>query len=252
MTTIYDINTFLKEVLDPHGIPDSAINGIQVETDADIAKAAFAVDASTEALHHAVDFGCNLLVVHHGLFWGQALPIVGNLRKRLSLMLKNNIGLIAYHLPLDAHIDYGNNSQILRAIVSAPLEPFGKYKGNFIGFMTTTEKPLLREKVMQMLGMQHAQWPHVLLPFGPAHIRTIAAVSGSGAQIIEEAIEKKVDLFITGDASHQIYHTAKEAGINVLSAGHYFTETFGIRALMKPVKEKFNIETLFIDIPTGL
>lgn len=252
MATIFEIHAYLKELLDPSFMSDVAHNGIQVETDAEICKAAFAVDASLEAIERASLEQCNLLLVHHGFFWGQVLPIVGNFRKRVSLLLENRIGLIAYHLPLDAHPEYGNNSQILRAIVAAPLEPFGKYKGTFIGYKTVSPEPLSLEKILERLGVQNAKWPHVLLPFGPSRIRTIAAVSGGGAQSIEEAIEQHIDLFITGDASHQIYHTAKEAGINVLSAGHYFTETFGIRALMAPIQEKFKIKTLFIDIPTGL
>lgn len=252
MATVHDINAYLKGVLDPSGMSDSALNGIQVETDVEIAKVAFAVDASREAVQQAANLQCNLLIVHHGFFWGQALPITGNLYRRLSLMFEKRIGLIAYHLPLDAHPEYGNNSQLLRAIAPGTIEPFGTYKGTRIGFMTTLPEPLSIETIMERLDLHNNRWPHVLLSFGPTHIRTIAAVSGGGAQSIDEAIEKHVDLFITGDASHQIYHTAKEAGISVLSAGHYFTETFGIRSLMEPIKKQFNIETIFLDIPTGL
>ncbi len=252
MPSIHEINAFLKETLDPSGMSDAAMNGIQVETDADITKAAFAVDASLEAVVRAAAEGCGLIVAHHGFFWGHPLPVAGNMRKRLALMLEKEIGLIAYHLPLDAHPEYGNNSRILRALSLLEMEPFGKYKGSCIGFMARSAEPLSIEMVMERLGITQTEPPQAVLPFGPREIRTIAAVSGGGAQSVDEAIEKKVDLFITGDASHQVYHAAREAGLSVLSAGHYFTETFGVRALMEPLGERFGMETVFLDIPTGL
>lgn len=252
MAKIHQIHAFLKNLLDPCSMNDVALNGIQVETDEEVTKAAFAVDASLEAIERARDEKCNLLVVHHGFFWGQMLPICGNLRKRIFCLLNNGIGLIAYHLPLDVHPEYGNNVQLLKAITSAPFEPFGKYKNITLGFMASISEPLQLEDIVYRLGLTIHQSPYHLLRFGPSKIRTIAAVSGSGALAINEAIEKKVELLITGDASHQIYHTAKEAKINVLFAGHYFTETFGIRALMEPLRKEFGIQTVFFDIPTGL
>lgn len=252
MPSIHEINRFLKETLDPSGMNDSAMNGIQVETEADISRAAFAVDASLAAIEAAVHEKCGLIVAHHGFFWGSPLPVAGNHRKRLSLMLEKRVGLIAYHLPLDAHSEYGNNSGILRALGLKNPEPFGRYKGNTIGFVARSPEPLKIKTVMERLGMPRNESAPALLEFGPEKIYTVAAVSGGGAMSLDEAVERGADLFITGDASHQMYHAAKEAGITVLSAGHYFTETFGVRALMDPLEEKFGIETFFLDIPTGL
>ncbi|MCX7679699.1 MAG: Nif3-like dinuclear metal center hexameric protein [Spirochaetes bacterium] len=252
MGTIYEINAFLKELLDPFEMADVALNGIQVENEGIISKIAFAVDASFDAIERARAENCNLLIVHHGFFWGKVIPITGNFRKRIRTMLTHNIGLIAYHLPLDAHPQYGNNSQLLRTITNQPLVPFGKSKTTTIGFMTTLAEPLKLDTIISRINAGNPTWPQVILPFGTTHVRTIAAVSGSGANTIDEAIEKNIDLLITGEAPHHLYHTAKEAGINVLSAGHYFTETFGVKALMEPIKKQFNVETLFFDIPTGL
>ncbi|OHD20550.1 MAG: Nif3-like dinuclear metal center hexameric protein, partial [Spirochaetes bacterium GWC1_27_15] len=189
-------------------------------------------------------------IVHHGLFWGKVNPITLNYRKRIKLLLENNIGLIAFHLPLDCNSECGNNAQILKRIGVSDLVSFGYYKGFPIGFMGEFDNSLDIDQICNKLGLLLHGIKY--LNFGTKEIKKIAVVSGGGGSCFDEAIQKKVDLFITGDAEHTLYHMAAENKINLLFAGHYFTETFGIKAIQKKIEEEFNIYTIFCDIPTGL
>lgn len=254
MSDIYDIQHFLKNLLDPDDLSDISLNGIQVENDVDIKKIGFAVDASLTSIKEAIKSSCALLIVHHGFFWGKPIAISGLFRNRIKLMLENNLGLIAYHLPLDAHKDFGNNIQILKKIVNDSFDviPFGEYHGKNIGWEANLKKTISIDKIAANLGISLDDKGINYLGFGKKEIKTIACVSGGGKSCFDEAIDKKIDLFITGEPSHELFHTAKENNINILFAGHYFTETFGVMALQTPLRTKFNVETLFLNIPTGL
>lgn len=251
MINIFSINNFLKNLLDPFNMPDIAINGIQVENDCnELKKIAFAVDASFQSMEMAIKEECFLLITHHGLFWSKVEPIVGIMKKRLKFMLENNLGLISYHLPLDANPQYGNNAKILEKLGIKKMEPFAKYKGNLIGFIGESEKSLSKDIILNKLELHKNNF--IYLDFGKKEIKKIGVVSGGAGENLYDAIEAKVDLFITGEASHVLYHVASENKINVLFAGHYYTETFGIKAIQKKIEEKFKVETIFCDIPTGL
>lgn len=251
MADIYKINKYLKKLLDPNDIADYTINGIQVETENNnISNVTFAVDASISSINESITNNSDLLIVHHGIIWNKPLPIEKAFRKRIELFLNNDLGLIAFHLPLDRHEKYGNNAQILKKIGSGILNPFGYYKGINIGWKLTLDENLNIDKICNKLGIDIDKINY--LDFGSNNIRKIASVSGSGGHHFEEAINEEIDLFITGDAEHTLYHASKENSINVLFAGHYFTETFGIKAIKKLIEDKFKINTQFLDIPTGL
>lgn len=253
MVNIFTINNFLKEILDPNNMLDIAINGIQVENDGgEIKKIAFAVDASFTAMEKAIKEGCTLLITHHGLFWGKVEPVTGIMRKRLKLMLENNLGLISYHLPLDANLEYGNNSEILKKLGIIQLEKFAQYKGNYIGYKGELEKSLTIENICNKLGIILNSNRVNYLGFGKKEIKKIGVVSGGGGDNLYDAIKEGLDLFITGEGSHELYHVALENKINVLFAGHYFTETFGIKAIQNKIEQEFKVYTIFCDIPTGL
>jgi dinuclear metal center YbgI/SA1388 family protein len=255
MANIYDIQNFLKEILDPDEMSDYGINGIQVENDgSNINNIAFAVDASIASIEKTISNNCNLLIVHHGFYWGKPLPITGNFKKRIKLLLDNNIGIIAYHLPLDAHSEYGNNITILKKISKtfSNISPFGSYHNNFIGWKVDLEKSISIEEIYKNLNLKPNDSTIKYLSFGNNEITKIAVVSGGGSFSINEAINNDIDLLITGDPDHTLYHTAKENNINILFAGHYFTETFGIKAIQEVIENKFKISTIFLDIPTGL
>ncbi len=255
MVNINKIQSFLKELLDPNNISDIAINGIQVENDGSkINKIAFAVDASIISIEQTILKKCNLLIVHHGFFWGNQQPITGVLKNRIKLLLDNNIGLIAYHLPLDMHSQYGNNIIILKKVIKklSYYSPFGMYHNNYIGWQTNLKKPMFIEEISKNLDISLNDNTFKYLAFGNKEIRKIGVVSGGAASCFNDAINNKIDLFITGDRDHTLYHSAKENKINLLFAGHYFTETFGIKTLQKVIEKKFDVYTCFLDLPTNL
>jgi dinuclear metal center YbgI/SA1388 family protein len=252
MLDIKSIHAFLNDILSPDNFKDIAVNGIQVENEAVIKKISFAVDASLETIELAAENKSNLLIVHHGFYWNRQNTITGIFKKRIKMLLDSDIGLIAYHLPLDAHNEYGNNIQILKKfdLEKKEFKPFGFYHGEHIGWQTELNNPLSIEKIIELIEIKNHSYK--FLDFGKKEIKKIGVVSGGGDFAFDEAVTCGLDLFITGDSSHVLYHSAKENKINILFAGHYFTETFGILAIKKLVEEKFNITAEFLNIPTGL
>ena len=230
---------------------DSALNGQQVgDSDAEIRKIAFAVDACMDAFKWTKSEAAQLLFVHHGLFWGPAMPITGVFGKRVSFLIKNDIALYACHLPLDKHAELGNNAQMAYALGLKDLQPFGEYKGRKIGCKGWLPNSMDLETIVSRL---FGSWdPRIdALRFGPDEIFSVGMVSGGGTREVFQAMDEGLDLYITGDASHNIYHECREAGINVLFAGHYLTETFGVKAMARQVQAHLGLETVFLDIPTG-
>lgn len=250
MNDILSVNTFLKDILDPKNVHDIAINGIQIENEGQIKKIAFVVDASIQSIEKAYQTDANLIIAHHGIFWGGSTPITGSHYQRIRLLLNYNIGLIAYHLPLDSHELYGNNIQILKRINVKNTVPFGYYRGFPVGFEGISEIAFSIDDVLNMLNLNKKNI--LYLDNGTKKIKKIAVLSGDGESYFDEAIEKNIDLFITGERNHILYHKSIESKINILFAGHYFTETFGVKALMEHISEKLGIDGEFIDIPTGL
>lgn len=231
-------------------VPDFGYNGIQVENNGEIRKIAFAVDACEETILQAVRLECNLLVVHHGLFWGKDLPVTGSHYRRLKALLENNIGLLAYHLPLDGHPEVGNNAQILKKLSAADITPCGYHKGFAVGYIGSLQQPTAIDSIVKMLDIPDNSLK--ILPFGKNKITKVGVLSGSGGHYFQDFVNAGAELFITGDSEHILYHAAKEQNINILFAGHYHTEIWGVQALQQLIAEKLSIETQFISIPTGL
>ena len=235
----------------------SAPNGLQVGAASNpVSKVAFAVDCGLEVLRRAADQEAQLLFVHHGLFWGQQMTITGNLFERLQVLMQRNLALYAVHLPLDAHPQLGNNAGISAALGLTNCHPFGNYHGVEIGIAGCVPESrypdgaTLDELLTITFGGR--EQCIAVLPFGTERIRTVGLVSGGGTKLIGQAIEAGLDLYITGDASHEIYHEALEANINVVFAGHYATETWGVRNMMAHTASHTDLMTTFIDAPTGL
>lgn len=231
---------------------DASSNGLQVSRkNEQIRKAAFAVDASLQSFHRAAETGADILVVHHGLFWGRVQPLTGSHYERIRFLMENDLALYAIHLPLDAHPEVGNNYGMASRLGLKDVEPFGEYKGAKIGCKGRLTEPQSLDRIAQTLvgGREKAL---EILRFGPAEVTTIGLVSGGAPQELTQAIDERLDLYVTGDASHQAYHTAMEAGINVIFGGHYATETWGVRLLAERLKKDTGLETLFLDLPTGL
>jgi dinuclear metal center YbgI/SA1388 family protein len=192
-----------------------------------------------------------MLFVHHGLFWGSSVALTDRLYQRIRYLIENDLALYAVHLPLDAHPELGNNAGIARRLHLESVQPFGEYQGVKIGFKGILSENLNLEQIeAKLLGRPGAGLGK--LPFGPERIATVGIVSGGDARAVHQAISEDLDLFITGDASHEIYHDAMEAGISVLFGGHYRTEVWGISEVARYLREQKNLETQLIDVPTGL
>ncbi len=252
MVSRAEIVAFLDEYLSIGSFPDKSRNGLQVEGKEEVERVAFAVDACMDTFVKAKALGADMLIVHHGLIWGGIEYVRGLVQKRLKFLLENEINLYAAHLPLDVHPEVGNNAQLLKLLGLEPKEPFGGYNGIKIGYLGEFQEPKPLPLVAQIL-VEKLKTDYVKgYEFGVEEIKHVAVVSGRGGFAIPEAIEKGVDLFITGEFLHDDYHTAKEGKLNVIAAGHYATETLGVKALMPLLEEKFGVSVFFIDEPTGL
>lgn len=232
---------------------DPSLNGLQVgRRNEEVQKVAFAVDACQDTFHRASSWGADMLFVHHGIFWGRVEAVTGATYTRLHQLMEHDLALYAMHLPLDEHMVYGNNAQMAFALGLDSLEPFGYYKGNPVGCKATSNEPVSLNEIVRVLfgGGENTLG---VLPFGTQSIRSIGFVSGGGPSAIDEAIESGLDLFVTGDAAHTIYHRALESSTNVIFGGHYLTEIWGVKALAEKLTHDHpEIETTFIDVPTGL
>ncbi|MBI4981115.1 Nif3-like dinuclear metal center hexameric protein [Candidatus Woesearchaeota archaeon] len=247
MATAIEIAEFLDQELDINGIEDNSSNGLQVENTGEIKKIGFAVDACLETFQQAVEAGCQMLIVHHGLFWSfNKFYLIGSDYKKVKFALENNLAVYVAHLPLDLHPQYGNNAQLAKLLNLQKVEPFLKEKGKYLGWLGETSFTL--KEIKKVLEKNKIQT--LTLPFGKDKVKKVAIVSGGAAADVTEAIAKKADLYITGEPMHHVYHQAKEADINVIFGGHYETEVWGVKALMPVLKAQFKVKVEFIDVPT--
>jgi dinuclear metal center YbgI/SA1388 family protein len=230
---------------------DVALNGLQVgRTNPTLKRITFTVDASVESFERAAGQKADLLFVHHGLFFGKVKPVTGNLLRRISFLVEHDLALYAVHLPLDMAAELGNNAGIAQKLKLGSLEPFGAYHGVPIGCKGVLPEPRRFREVVETIAGSAAT-PHSFLSFGPETISTVGIVSGGAAEVALEAIAEGLDLYITGERSHEIYHECQEAGLNVLFAGHYNSEVYGVEAVRKRISAETDVETFFIDVPTG-
>ncbi|MBR6470519.1 MAG: Nif3-like dinuclear metal center hexameric protein [Victivallales bacterium] len=256
MHTLKELTRFLDSLFAEYPVQDYSNNGLQVEGNAVIRKAAFAVDACQETFERAVQRGADFLFCHHGLSWGGGLPyITGIHANRLRTLLNNGISLYAVHLPLDAHRAVGNNA-MLADLVGLPPDlrhPFAEYHGLQIGYYGNYATPTTLEAIVKKLNEGLPTTCRILDNRDGKPIRSLAIVSGGGDSSLEEAAALPVDAFLTGEMLHQRYHTAKELGISVIIAGHYATETTGPKAVMNAVRLKFpDLPVEWLDVPTGM
>jgi len=247
-----DLVTYLDTYLRIAEIEDTSRNGLQVEGPEEVTKVAFAVDACLAAFEQAVEAGAQLLVVHHGLFWEKPLPLVGPHFRRVRTLIEGRCGLYAVHLPLDAHPEVGNNAELARLLGLRDTRPFGKYHGVEIGVAGAFDPPLEIPALIGRLIQALNRPPVRVLAHGPKEAHRVGCISGFSVPIIDQVREAGLDTFITGETSHAYFHQAAERGLNVVFAGHYATETLGVKALARHLKEKFGLETAFLDLPTGM
>lgn len=246
-----DVVGWLDDLLETGRIPDypTALNGLQVQATGPVRRLAAAVDASQRSIDEAARRGCNLLLVHHGLFWDGNVPVTGRRYRRLRSALTADLAVYASHLPLDVHPELGNNALLLRELAVAPEGRFGEYRGEPLGWWGRID--LRREALAARLDDVLGRRVH-MMPFGPERVRTVGVITGGAGDLIGAARAAGLDAFVTGEGAHHTHFDAAEGGINVFYGGHYATETWGVRALAERVGARFSLPWEFLDLPTGL
>jgi dinuclear metal center YbgI/SA1388 family protein len=245
-----EITSYLDKYLQIHTIADYGPQGLQVEADNPVIKRiALTVDTAPNTILAAAEWHADMLLVHHGIFWRQVEPISGPLGRRVRLLLQNDIHLYAAHLALDAHPVVGNNAVLARMIGLEKIDWWCEVMGTKIGVIGEINE-LLSD--IQLLLNDSLQTTVRVLNYGSEKVHNLAIVSGFGADRVAEAKEMGADTLITGETSHANYYAAADYGMNVIFAGHYATETVGVRALGEHLVNKFQLETQFFDFPTAM
>lgn len=246
-----DLVAYLDEYLEIYAVPDyrDAHNGLQVEGAREVERVAVCVDACAHTIEEAARACADLMIVHHGLFWGGFAPITEGRYRRLCTLIQAGIALYSAHLPLDVHPEVGNNAVLARRLGLTPSASFAPFEGTPIGLVCEADmtRDDLAERVSACLGSS----PYVIAT-GPAHVRRLGILTGGGGSRLREAAEAGCDTLLTGEGPHHTYFEAEERGLNALYAGHYATETLGVRALAAHLERRFGLDTLFVDHPTGL
>jgi len=237
---------WLDRELDGASIEDypNALNGLQLENAGVVTRIAVAVDAAESVIERAATAGADLLIVHHGLFWSGNRPVVGAFYRKLKVAIDSNLAIYSSHLPLDAHPKLGNNALLARAIGLKPRESFAKIG---LGCAANTTLRTLVDRIESAVG-----GPAHVATGGPERVRRVAVVTGGGGSLVERAAAAGYDTLITGEGAHHTFAAAEEARINLVYAGHYATETFGVKALAAAVETAHGIPWEFIDYPSGL
>ena len=209
------------------------------------------MDASLATIKEAIGRKADVLFVHHGLFWGNSQVITGRHYERISTMIRNNLALFACHLPLDAHLTYGNNAQMAKKLNLQDIEPFAKFRGVYVGVKGRFPVPMTAEEITARLGVRVNDTNFALNCKGKK-FGSVGIVSGGGAGDVYTAMDEDLDLLITGESRYSTINDCLEDDMSMLCLGHYETETFGVRAMMDMVGSTLGLETSIIDIPLGL
>ncbi len=240
-----ELLSYLNELLKVDEFSDASPNGLQVEGKSEINSIICGVSSSERLFQIAVSKGADMIIVHHGLFWKRdpsPLTITGIRRNRLAFLLQNDLNLVSYHLPLDAHEEFGNNIQILRRLHIAPLQPVE------VGYIGICEPPLPLDKLRERIDKE-LETDSMIFDFGPAEVRKLLVISGSSSFVVEDAARLGVDTFLGGDIREEHVRVCEELGLNFIAGGHYNTEKFGVQALCNHITEKFGVTTEYVDIP---
>ena len=246
-----EVVRYLDTLLQTREVGDfpQAMNGLQVENSGGLTRIGAAVDASEAVIREAAQAGVDFLIVHHGLFWIGAQRVTGSVYRKMRIVMDADMAIYSAHLPLDIHPELGNNALLAAAIGLENGEPFFPTAGQPVGlrFEAEVSREVLRDHLARAVG-----GPVHLAPGGPVLARRIGVVTGGAGGEIAKAAEAGVDTFITGEGPHWSYTAAEELGLNLFYAGHYATETFGVKAVAERVSQKFALPWQFIDHPTGL
>jgi len=251
MASLAEIVSFLDRELNTAGIPDysGAMNGLQLENSSGkVGRIIAAVDASLPVIEAAAAGGDGLLVVHHGMFWQEAQPIKGAFFKKIKTAMDAGLAVYSSHLPLDVHPCWGNNVCLAKALGITGMEPFLDWKGLPMGLKGDWHGT--RSELASLLGSA-VEGPVHVCPGGNERISSIGLVTGGAGSEVAAAAATGVDAFVTGEGPHWSYVLAEELGINLFYAGHYATETFGVKAIASDLAAKYGLEWRFLDHPSG-
>jgi dinuclear metal center YbgI/SA1388 family protein len=253
MASLYEILDHLESLLDPAAYDDYGPNGLQVPGPEHVETIVTGVSASAELFERARDERADLVLVHHGLFWaGPPRPLDRPAKRRLQLLFDADMALAAYHLPLDGHLRHGNNALLAAAVGCESWDPFGAHKRTTIGVAGRLPGDgIAADELVARVREATAREP-LAFTDGPDRVRTVGIVSGAGADYLEEAIAANLDAFVTGEPIERAMSRAREAGVHFLAAGHYATETFGVRRLGDLLAAEFGIRHAFVDVPNPI
>jgi dinuclear metal center YbgI/SA1388 family protein len=243
-----EIIGYLDELLEPSAFEDYGPNGLQVPGAAEVSVLVTGVSAHRELFEAAAKAGADLVLCHHGLFWdSHPRTITPSLKARLEALFAADMSLAAYHLPLDAHADVGNNALICRELGLERSESFGEHRGSDIGWVGRAKAGLPFAELLERCRRAFGQEPFVW-DAGPEIVRSVGVLSGGGASSFAEAIALGLDAFLTGEPAEQVMAEAREAGVHFIAGGHYATETFGVRRLGELIGDRFGVEHRFMEI----
>jgi len=252
MAQLADMIGYLDELLSPGEFSDYGPNGLQVPGPQRVEIVATGVSAHRDLFQSAIEAGAHLVLVHHGLFWdSQPRSLTLPMKERLRLLFDNDIALAAYHLPLDAHPEVGNNALICAALGLERAEPFGEHRGRSVGFVGRSSNGIrfddLRARCVEVFGQEPFTWDS-----GPELVRSVGVISGGAASSFGEAIALGLDAFLTGEPAEPAMADARESGTHFIAAGHYATETFGVRRLGELLAKRFGVEHRFVAAPNPI
>jgi dinuclear metal center YbgI/SA1388 family protein len=252
MTQLSNIIAYLDDLLEVQDFADYGPNGLQVPGREEVTTVATGVSAHRELFERAAEAGAQLVIAHHGLFWDfHPRSLSAPMKERLRVLFDNEIALAGYHLPLDAHPEVGNNALICAALGLERAEPFGHHRGRSIGFVGRSPEGIpfdeLRRRCARAFGQEPFIWDS-----GPDVVRSVGIVSGAAASSFGEAIAMGLDAFLTGEPAEHVMADAIESGTHFIAAGHYATETFGVRRLGELVAQEFGVEHHFIAAPNPI
>lgn len=243
-----DLVSWLDETLDARAFKDYGPNGLQVVGADEVTHLATAVSVSLDVIERAIADGAEALLVHHGLFWQGDDPVIGPLeRRRLQTMFADDLSLLAYHLPLDAHPTLGNNALLADLLGLVDRAPFGEHGGVLLGVQGALPSPAPVAEVAAALGAELGSTP-LVLSGGDHPVRTLGVVSGGAAKDIRQAAAAGLDAFVTGEPREDSAYMAAELGVHLIAAGHNATETVGVQALGAAAAERFGITTAFLPV----
>lgn len=252
MTPLQHITNLLDTTLRIREIKDAsvALNGLQVENNGQVTKVALAVDGSQKTIEDAIVAGADMLILHHGIYWCGLRPMTGWFKKKIETCLQHNLAVYGAHLPLDLHPELGNNAGIAQALGLSDCTPEVDYHGTLIGVAGTFNGTVaeLRDKYAAITGSSITGF----VQDAAAPAGRVAVCSGGAGDVIYQMHEKGYRTYLTGEENHWVVNAAQDMGVNILFAGHYATETFGVKALGKLIETQFGLPTVFIDNPTGM